>query len=681
MSLVNAIIDQNQYVLAPSLQMFFINPDNCQPLSSGVITFYSDTDRTLYKPVYRIGGTPTEPTFTALPNPVTLDMCGIFIDNNNGDAVLPYYNVLDEDGNADLYYITIADSLGNIIETLEHFPSVNVNTSPTITQVENFINNGQFLEHLNLPNNGLIPSANTVTGVAYGGWTFVQTPNSTSINRVTFPRYNAPLDFPVQNPRYACNVICTFANPADQYKDLTYTINDVNFMQGQPMTFQITAYSNDGSTHNVNFNIKKFFGVGGSSTTYNTIYTFTVTPQIQDFNIPFIMSSNLTSEIGPNDDDYVALILQGPLPSVSNILYTDAILVQGTAPILSYPPTTPAQEKAATLPGSFSIPAYDGSDSGKFPQLNVKTDGSLGFIYSDPTPPGTHIWSVSKTAPQGYVYEDGSSYAVEKDAKTTVTAYPDLFAAILTSSLSGSYSYGSGQNGFTNIYSSTGVMYHRWNRNDVGQPTPNYDAGTSGFNFVQGTSVGFSTATITTVAGSAMTAGSYYRLFVNTSGPQFIQMFYFTIDGVGTEPNSITYDVAVKIAILSTDTADQVAVKLVKYANGLFQVPNMKGQFARGWTNDSGTDPDANSRTASGNNSGNIGNNIGSYQGWQIQSHNHHITYAGSPHNSGSPDNATGTPGTTDIGTNTGSLPDFTDSTGGSQTNPVNIYFAGYIKT
>src|SRR5215468_122929 len=126
MSLVNTIIDQTQYVLAPSLQMFFIDPANCQPLSAGVITFYRDIDRTItgLKPVYRIGGTPTSPTFTALPNPITLDMCGIFVDPNNGDAILPYYNTIDADGNIDLYYITIADQFGNIIETLEHFPQV-----------------------------------------------------------------------------------------------------------------------------------------------------------------------------------------------------------------------------------------------------------------------------------------------------------------------------------------------------------------------------------------------------------------------------------------------------------------------------------------------------------------------------------------------------------------------------
>ena len=240
MSLVNAVIDQDQFILAPSLQMFFINPTNCQPLSAGFITSYRDTDRTPtgYKPLYRIGGTPTSPTWTALPNPCALDMCGIFVDPNNGDEILPYYNVIDEDGNIDLYYITISDQFGTIISTIEHFPSVTVNSTPTITQVENFITNGQFLEHLDLPASGLVPSGDAVTGIAYGGWTFVQTPGSTSINYVTFPRYNAPTDSPTQNPRYALNVACNFANPADQFKDPTFTISDVNFMQGNSLLFK-----------------------------------------------------------------------------------------------------------------------------------------------------------------------------------------------------------------------------------------------------------------------------------------------------------------------------------------------------------------------------------------------------------------------------------------------------------
>lgn len=614
MSLVNTIIDQNQFVLAPSLQMFFINPLTGDPLSSGVITFYRDVDRTPtgLKPVYRIGGTPTAPTFTALPNPITLDINGIFIDPNNGDEILPYYNVIDDQGNIDLYYITIQDNMGNTIETLEHFPSVSSGTPPpTLTSSNTLLPNGQFWSHINLPNNGLIPSADEVTNIAFGGWKFRQTPGSSSVNFVTFSRYNAPSTTPDQNPRYAVEVRCTVVDPADSEKEIFCVIPNVNFMQGQNLTMSFTAYSNDGNNHNVNFIIAKNYGSGGSPTTIEVISTVTVTPQIQNFTIPFTMSSNIGKIINALDGDDIRFTLRSPLSTTSDILFTNIFLVAGNFTALTYPPIDVSQDRAYSLASSFAIPNYDGTQFGQYvqivpnvispqtgspPQSGVST--GYGYTYATPIPPGTHIWSVLPTMPLGpagfieWLNEDGSAYAVQTG--NTLTAYVNLFNNILSGSTVGTYEFGTGINGFSNLSSFESFptvpnsYYVVWNRFDIAQPAPN--AGTSGFTFTLKQSVNPNVDRQVylqeCIAAGGITPGAYYILPVNTTGPQYLQLFWFTIDGVGTRPVT-TADIYTRIDLLSTDTSAQVAAKCQKYANGLFQVPDLRNRLIQGWDNGS----------------------------------------------------------------------------------------------
>jgi len=103
-----------------------------------------------------------------------------------------------------------------------------------------------------------------------------------------------------------------------------------------------------------------------------------------------------------------------------------------------------------------------------------------------------------------------------------------------------------------------------------------------------------------------------------------------------------------------------------------FNVPDLRGQFLRGVTGASANDPDAASRTAT--NSGNSGNNVGSVQGYQVQSHNHTfsstvtVTPAGNAYNAATPPLQYFTNGNT-------------SSTGGNETRPTNVYVNFIIKT
>jgi microcystin-dependent protein len=104
-----------------------------------------------------------------------------------------------------------------------------------------------------------------------------------------------------------------------------------------------------------------------------------------------------------------------------------------------------------------------------------------------------------------------------------------------------------------------------------------------------------------------------------------------------------------------------------------FNVPDMRGMFARGALNGgpSGNDPDSGSR---GNSypGGNTGNAVGSTQGWQIQSHTHVLPANNAGGSGVVPAILYGQNHNTDI--NAG-------FTGGNQTNPINLYFNYIIKT
>jgi len=98
-----------------------------------------------------------------------------------------------------------------------------------------------------------------------------------------------------------------------------------------------------------------------------------------------------------------------------------------------------------------------------------------------------------------------------------------------------------------------------------------------------------------------------------------------------------------------------------------FNVPDLRGQFVRGWDHSASQDPNAASRVAliSG---GATGDNIGSYQADELKSHFHTVqhpqTYglgAGPyPYGAGGSEN--------------------TSSTGGSETRPENVYLMYIVK-
>jgi len=100
-----------------------------------------------------------------------------------------------------------------------------------------------------------------------------------------------------------------------------------------------------------------------------------------------------------------------------------------------------------------------------------------------------------------------------------------------------------------------------------------------------------------------------------------------------------------------------------------FNLPDLRGKFARGWDHGEGNDPDAGDRTAQ-DTGGNTGDNVGSVQTDEFKAHTHGIDMNGSSNTSAQ---ANGASANVDY--------QQTGSTGGNETRPINVNVMYIIKT
>lgn len=133
------------------------------------------------------------------------------------------------------------------------------------------------------------------------------------------------------------------------------------------------------------------------------------------------------------------------------------------------------------------------------------------------------------------------------------------------------------------------------------------------------------------------------------------------LECAGTAVSRTTY--AALFAIIGTTYG-------VGDASTTFNLPDMRGRFARGWDHGAGTDPDAASRTNRGD--GTTGDAVGTKQADQIDSHDHSLTF-----NMNS-QSAVATGGTGFVAFGTADAP--TSATGGNETRPKNVNLMFIIK-
>lgn len=361
----------SRYTLAPSLQMYFVDKDSGLPLENGQVYFYKDNDRNIEKDVFEISGVPPNYSYTVLPNPVFLSSVGTFQDGSGND-ILPYYYPFDENGNIELYFIKVYDHAGVLQFTREGWPNTTSDTVVSAEDVTNFVPNGQFLLHDNVPAslaNGFIVGkiSQDSTIIAQGGWSFERGPASTATDFVTFPRYGSYVGNPTGNPRYAVQIQTTIAG-SDTRKDLALKFPNVNTFASdtQEYNFYFEGQSTTGSDiTNVQIIVRKFFGTGGSpsATTEEVITTVSLLAStVSKYNISILFGTNAGKSIGTNNDDYVQIIVRLPPTGVQTALMTDFALTVGDEVLIAFPQQTQAQQLDASTAGWFPVPDPDGYD-------------------------------------------------------------------------------------------------------------------------------------------------------------------------------------------------------------------------------------------------------------------------------------------------------------------------------
>ena len=295
------------YISASDLESYFVDKDTGLPLSGGQIFFYSDENRSMLKPIYTISGSAPNYSYIQLPNPLTLSAVGTIQDASNNNVPL-YYYPYNTDGDVELYYIVVKSAGGVVQFTREAWPPnvVGSSESSDANGILNFIPNGQFLLHNNIPANILskYPAGQItqpITQIAQGGWTFERPSGSAAIDNVSFFRYAQYVTNPTDSPRYACRIICQSPSSSDSFKDLRIKFDDVNKFSSEinQFTFSFTAATYSSGDFPVNLNIIKNFGTGGSpsSPVITTLAIFNITGTEQIFSYSFSFGDNSTKNI------------------------------------------------------------------------------------------------------------------------------------------------------------------------------------------------------------------------------------------------------------------------------------------------------------------------------------------------------------------------------------------------
>lgn len=614
------------YFLLYSLQQYFVDKTTGTPLAAGKLYFYQDNSRTTLKNIYKYDSVNG---YTALPNPITLSAVGTPTDANGNDVAIYVFPWTDSTATViDRYYIVCQDSSGLQQFTREAIPNIDANMEMNDTNLINYVPNGQFLLHNNIPATNTTPAGEItqdITTIAPGGWTYERSDN-TSTDTVIFTQTLAYTDIPPTNPRYSIRITSTSASNT---RGLRLKFNDVNkFAGSDTFTNAFYAISNSGSDlSGVTFNLIKNYGTGTNSpSSTDTIQKGTFTIPKPDniknngfISLPFSFGTNDGKIIGTNDDDFLQLEIKWPTSTAVDVTLTDFILTPENITITTFPITTDEKFSEDTLAGSLPVPDYAGqnlylpivvtptglgyssADIGKIfagiynnPNIGeLICDGSryeTATYSSDGIPYlrlHTHLYDVTNLTP---LFGTGSDYIT--GTYTNLSAGTTSIRLSVNGVGAATISDGSPPTGFTfssictgintgctgyvtdgNLTASLNVIA---NTNGTGTVAEGSTATGFTFSILRNTSNSTFAFNITTVAGSSITAGSYFT-FTNPTGNFYI---WFTVNGSGSDPaigGSVGIQVNIQSTYLNTEIARVVKQAISGYQTSLITFPAASG--------------------------------------------------------------------------------------------------------
>lgn len=603
----------SRYINISDLQSLFRDKDTGLPLATGKLKFFKDNARTVAKSVFILSGSPPGYTYTDIGNEVTLSSAGTF--QYLGNDVTAFYLPYDDNGDIELYYVEVYDENDIFQWSRAAVPYI---TDDTINQTDytNYIPNGQFLTHNNLPETFSAPIYDAgeiraeVTQVAPGGWSFVRDPGASSKDFVRFQRFDSISDNPTSNPRYRCNIECESAGGGGTFKDLRVKFNNVNKFASTTQTYTVafTGQSNTESDIEVQIYLVKNYGTGGS--TEQIISKGTVSIPAGSFSLvqkSFTFGTNENETLGTLDDDYVEIAFRFPPSSVFDIYVTDFVLTTGSVDVDYFPETPDAEFKYRSVAGFMPVPDYDGFDL-YLPLVQTKT----GLTYDDSSV-GSILQTAISTPPISYLSMDGTKYekaAYSSDGipyarlgnklfyTTATSAVPifgtgdDYFTAVnqgsgslrlinnsakaVTATADGATGTGFG---FPVIHTGLDAGYYVqsyyfetnyfWIENNEFGAVTAIAAGTSGFTVSPvhvGTTETPEISEVTTTAASGL-AGKYFTFVSLSSATPQPYYVWFKVDTVGADP-MVSMHTGIQVDLIGTDTSTIVAQKILEALRG-----------------------------------------------------------------------------------------------------------------
>ncbi len=603
----------SRFIIASDLQSYFVDKDTGQPLSNGKIKFYKDSERTEPKDVYILSGSPPNYSYTNIGNEVTLSIVGT-VQYDDNDVILyyfPYDNGPDDSsGSIELYYVTIESEDEVPQFTREAWPNFTLSASTQILDTTNYIPNGQFLIHNDIPaidDNVAGQITEPVTILAQGGWTFERPEGSTAKDIVTFDKFQYT-ENPTANPPFAFHLETEETSPGDDYKDLRIKFDNVNQFSSdeQKYTFGMEAVDNSGNGIQVSLVLIKNYGTGGSTQTEEILKTWTLISSYRLYQTYFAFGADDTKTIGPDGDDFIQLAIRFRVDQIQDISCTNIQLRPNVVTLSDYNPTTERQASYETL--TAPIPAYDGSNLFLTVKLGpnglIYDTGDIGDVVMESTATN-YTNSIStitnRLLADGSQYETGAlsplgipySRLQQKywlpdfnaplygTGASYLTMYPNGTSAQMRVSTNSAGIASNATDGtpsttftFNNIHS--GSVAYPWAAKSIGSNSlfvianavgtaVTVGAGTSGFTVIsyrQGSAVK-GIAQITTIAPATL-AGKYFTL--NFGAAYYI---WFKLDGSGSDP--APGGTGIEVDLLSTYSAQDVADVITEALNAVTQ--------------------------------------------------------------------------------------------------------------
>lgn len=621
----------SKFVATSDIESYFVDKDTGFPLAAGEITFYSDVDRTVLKPVYQLTGTPGAYTYSPLANPMTLSGTGTYQDEN-GNNIVPFYypfvgNPEDNNDEIELYYITVTSEQPFLVPqfTRQAWPP-GVTTENIVPQsdVKNYIPNGQFLAYNDIVSetNPPVEVVGSVASqpIAQGGWYFNHTNGSSSVFKNKFRNVSqTPVPGLPDFPNAFFQYICQSFDPADDIRDIeirfpgVYTFSSGDPLGEQPYTYSFAANSLDVNTYQFSVRMIQNFGTGGTPTPpIDTLIQTVDVSTLDTFSVPISGFPATPAVLGTDGNDYVSLVLRAPA-SICQAEFTDFSLLLGSLVVQVFPTETQAETLSEGVFGSWPKPRTDGWELYLYPVYTlegIKFDSSEISRIVVNTNISNFTGSISNDS--NVLICDGASYFTD-DYSPLGIPYARLHSFIFDTDFN-LPEYGTGLDYVTAYLPANDTL--NFTTNEAGAQTPATEGAVpTGFTFtvdatgsdygvsayisnqtaasfyVHGNVIGAVTSAadfdtsfvITQIYNSANTkqlfsvkitsglptAGSYWT-FSSTTTNYYV---WYTVDGVGVDPTP--GGTGILIPILSTYNDEDAARLTVQIISG-FEVSNIE---------------------------------------------------------------------------------------------------------